>query len=96
MLPSMLSCRCICIRAVKADKLGMFLYPTGLFSLSAFSFCTFSDVSGSPPSMMLDPETALGGEAGLLEVVGDTERVDGGFTATESEAEAAALLASET
>lgn len=48
--------------------------------------------------MISDPETALGGEAGRLpvEVVGDTARVDGGFTATESEAEAAALLANDT
>ncbi len=45
---------------------------------------------------MLDPETILGGEAGRLEDVGDTERVDGGFTATESDADAAALLAKDT
>ena len=93
-LPSMLSDLVICMRAVIASRLGMFLYPTGAFFFSSsLCFSTFSAVRGSPTvvgaGMVAGATVERGEEVRLVGVVtsGEAERVVGALTAIESAAE---------
>lgn len=84
----MLNVLVICMRAVMASKLGMFLYPTGAFFFSS-SLClsTFSVVRGSPPIAAVATEDR-GEEVRLVGVItsGEAERVEGALTAIDSAA----------
>lgn len=100
-VPSTLSERALARRAVMASRLGMFLYPLGIlpsffWSVSLLSRSSRSDVSCSPWPASLWPGVVArlpGGDVARL--AGEAERDPGGFTATESEVDAAAELDTE-
>lgn len=89
--PSMLSDLVFAKRAVMSSREGTFLYPLILFSplppVSWFSCSSFSSVRGSvsrDASSGIEGVDDLGVWAELAVSAGDTERVDGPLTTTES------------